>query len=143
MMVHIGSFRFHKSLQEFFAMLRAFGLVAIAGVCLGLHLLTGCSQQANSPAEGTAVETHDHGSVDPKIEESLSQLPADLHELAHAQQTCPVTGEPLGSMGVPAVVEVQGKRVLLCCEHCQEPIQQDPEKYLAKLNPTPEGDHVE
>ena len=49
------------------------------------------------------------------------------------QKVCPVSGEPLGSMGVPVKVTVKDRDVLLCCEGCRSAILDDPDKYLAKL----------
>jgi Cu(I)/Ag(I) efflux system membrane fusion protein len=53
--------------------------------------------------------------------------------LAARQKTCPVTGEPLDSMGGPVRVEVAGRVVFVCCKACEKPLRKDPEKYLAKL----------
>jgi len=39
----------------------------------------------------------------------------------------------LGSMGVPLKVEVNGKKVFLCCEGCRDRLLADPEKYFAIL----------
>ncbi len=54
---------------------------------------------------------------------------------ALAQQTCPVTGKPLGSMGPPPRLEVQGRSLFLCCEGCRAAVEREPGKYLAKLKP--------
>ncbi len=61
--------------------------------------------------------------------------PAD-RELALAQGSCPVTGKPLGSMGVPPRVVVQGRQVFLCCKGCESAIEASPEKYLPRLKPS-------
>lgn len=49
------------------------------------------------------------------------------------QKTCPVTGEPLGSMGPPVPVTVKGQTVYVCCEGCVDTIQADPDQYLTKV----------
>jgi hypothetical protein len=73
---------------------------------------------------------------DAALAEALSHLsPAD-RALVDRQQRCPVTGQPLGSMGVPVRVVVQGRTVFLCCEGCEAELRRDPSRYLAKL-PTP------
>jgi hypothetical protein len=51
------------------------------------------------------------------------------------QGTCPVTGKPLGSMGVPARLEVGGRTVYLCCAGCEDAVRADPAKYLGRLPP--------
>jgi len=68
-----------------------------------------------------------------EYEEELSQLSADDRALAEKQKVCPVSGQPLGSMGKPYKVTVNGQEVFLCCQGCEGEIKRDPEKYLAKL----------
>lgn len=51
--------------------------------------------------------------------------------------TCVVTGEKLGEMGPPVVINYKGTEVRFCCNSCPKKFKADPEKYLAKLkNPT-------
>jgi hypothetical protein len=50
-----------------------------------------------------------------------------------AAELCPVTGKPLGSMGDPVTVTVDGRRFRLCCEGCETPLRRNPAKYLSKL----------
>lgn len=57
---------------------------------------------------------------------------ADAAAIA-AQKTCPVMDEPLGGMGVPGKVDVQGKAVYICCAGCAKKLVAEPEEYLAKL----------
>jgi hypothetical protein len=46
----------------------------------------------------------------------------------------PATGpEPLGSMGKPLRVTVEGREVFLCCGDCEDQLHKDPATYLAKL----------
>lgn len=47
--------------------------------------------------------------------------------------TCVVSGEALGSMGDPVVLNHEGKEVRLCCDSCIEKFNADPAKYLEKL----------
>jgi hypothetical protein len=54
--------------------------------------------------------------------------------LIEKQKLCLVANEPLGSMGTPVKVNVKGRDVFLCCEHCREAVLKDPDKYLAKLD---------
>jgi len=48
------------------------------------------------------------------------------------QKTCPVTDEPLGSMGPPVPVTVKGRTIYVCCQGCVETVERDPDVYLAK-----------
>jgi hypothetical protein len=63
----------------------------------------------------------------------LLKLPPADRELAIRQNICPVTEEPLGSMGVPAKVVVEGKTVFLCCKGCETELRENAKKYLARL----------
>jgi hypothetical protein len=47
-----------------------------------------------------------------------------------AQRTCKVSGEALGSMGVPIKVTRGDRSVFLCCQGCVRRIQSDPDQYF-------------
>jgi len=51
----------------------------------------------------------------------------------YPMKTCPVSGEELGSMGKPVIVEHEGTTVKLCCKSCIEDFNADPEKYTAMV----------
>jgi hypothetical protein len=53
--------------------------------------------------------------------------------LAAKQKICPVTGEPLDSMGGPVRLVVEGRVVFVCCKGCEGPLRKAPAKYLSKL----------
>ena len=61
------------------------------------------------------------------------ELAPEDRPLAERQKLCPVTNNPLGSMGTPARVVVSGQVVFLCCDGCEGALKRDPAKYLAKL----------
>ena len=42
-------------------------------------------------------------------------------------------GEPLGSMGRPVKLVVDGKPVFICCKACERELRSDAKKYLAKI----------
>lgn len=60
----------------------------------------------------------------------LNGLAAADRPRALRQKTCPVTGKALGSMGVPARLEVRGAVVLVCCAGCTSAVETNPERYL-------------
>lgn len=62
-------------------------------------------------------------STDSPIEQAAADYPLT---------TCVVSGEKLGSMGEPVVVEHNGTKVKLCCDQCIDKFNSDPAKY-AKL----------
>ncbi|WP_165223505.1 heavy metal-binding domain-containing protein [Aquisphaera insulae] len=48
---------------------------------------------------------------------------------------CPVSGKPLGSMGPPVSVTIDGQTVPLCCKGCEARLRASPEKYLPGKQP--------
>lgn len=96
----------------------------------------GCSEKAKDApkdAPAPAGEAADMDADTTDVPEGLKGLdPADL-ALVRAQKTCPVSGEPLGSMGAPIRKEVDGKVVFLCCKSCTKKFDADPQKYAAMV----------
>lgn len=62
-----------------------------------------------------------------------SALSTEDQQLVKRQELCPVMDMPLGSMGTPFRMVVEGRTVFLCCEGCAPALRKDPGKYLAKL----------
>ena len=110
---------------------RRFCLLALV---TGAAALAGCATENGSPppAETQAQGDWKQG-LDEDVVASLSELSEADREAALAQKICPVGEQPLGSMGKPPKVTVNGQEVFLCCEGCEEDLRSDPEKYLAKL----------
>jgi hypothetical protein len=103
-------------------------------------VLAGC--QGKPAADGTGdVDSagqagHMEGEVHPYAEAiaaAMGELSEEDRAAAEQQKICPVSMEPLGSMGVPMRVPVAGREVFICCEGCTTPLQEEPEKYLANL----------
>jgi hypothetical protein len=94
-------------------------------------VLVGCSSEPAAPPVA-AVSAED---AEAAITARLDLLSPEDRALAVAQRTCPVSGARIGSMDGIQVVEVNGRRVVLCCEACREPMLSEPDKYLAKLAP--------
>ncbi len=69
-----------------------------------------------------------------EIQKAMAELPEADRKLAIAQATCPVSGEALGTMGMPFKVTVKERDVFLCCDGCKDKIEKDPDAYLAKLD---------
>jgi hypothetical protein len=73
------------------------------------------------------------GSATPTAPVMPSGLSPEDQRLVKRQKVCPVADLPLGSMGAPVRVVIEGRTVFLCCEHCTPALRKNPEKYLAKL----------
>ena len=67
--------------------------------------------------------------------QEVATVPVSELQLASAaiarQKSCPVSGKPLGSMGDPLAVNVQGKIVYVCCAGCTDAIHSNPAQYAA------------
>jgi Cu(I)/Ag(I) efflux system membrane fusion protein len=69
-----------------------------------------------------------------KVRANLAQLSAEDRRLAEEQKYCPIEGDNLlGKMGPPAIVEINGQKVFLCCEGCKNDALADPQRTLAKV----------
>lgn len=54
-----------------------------------------------------------------------------------SQNTCPVRGEPIDFR---VSTEHDGRKIFFCCEDCIEKFNEDPSRYLAKLDQNPESE---
>jgi Cu(I)/Ag(I) efflux system membrane fusion protein len=68
-----------------------------------------------------------------KIAAAMARLsPAD-RKIAQAQRTCPVRNEPLGTMGVPYKLTLNGETLFVCCKACEPDARKDSEETLRKV----------
>jgi Cu(I)/Ag(I) efflux system membrane fusion protein len=75
----------------------------------------------------------DSESPEAKARAALGKLGAEDRRLAEGQKTCPVTNEPLGSMGVPVKVTLNNQPVFLCCKGCETEAKTEAERTLARV----------
>jgi hypothetical protein len=116
----------------------SFGLGVVA-IALPAFLL-GCSAEQQSepaaaiaPAEPLSDESLEREGEQGEIKEALAKLSPEDRALAVKQKNCPVTDEPLGSMGTPIKVAVEGREVFVCCEGCVDELKNNFAKYEEKL----------
>jgi Cu(I)/Ag(I) efflux system membrane fusion protein len=146
--------RFHKRFEM------RFHVSVLSVVAFGLLLmLPGCENPAQEPpttptvgddtvdvpepmtdesvGDDAAGDNADAAAADPSTAENFEAAFASLTEqqrqAVREQATCPVSGEPLGSMGTPKPVEVKDRTVWICCNACRDKLKANPDKYLAKL----------
>lgn len=109
---------------------------------LVFSLLAGCGpndELLEPSTTGGPLQTLDETDTAETIEltedeiETIRQLPEADAELALVQKICPVTDEPLGSMGVPDKLDVKGHDVFICCIGCKRAVDADPDAILAKV----------
>jgi hypothetical protein len=112
------------------------GRLVRALLVLGVTISAGCSNQnqdASQSAGGTETSDAWKAGLDEEVVSALSQLSEADRTAALAQKICPVSDEPLGSMGTPPKVTVDGQDVFICCTGCEEALKSNPDEYLAKL----------
>lgn len=61
--------------------------------------------------------------------------------LISLQATCPVSGQPLGSMGKPPKITIGDKSLFVCCAGCTKKIEASPDQYLTKYY-TAKGEQI-
>lgn len=88
---------------------------------------------AASPAQSSPGETSESDEEQAEINEALAKLSLEDRALAEKQKVCPVTDEPLGSMGTPIKVTVDGREAFVCCEGCVDELKNNFAKYEEKL----------
>ena len=85
--------------------------LVVAGASCLILVAAGCAgggREAAAPVGAAAVSgVSSEGEGSPAV--------------AAAGEVCPVTGDPLGSMGPPVPVTVGGETAYVCCEGCVEP----------------------
>ncbi len=91
---------------------------------------SGGGSAANQAADATRRELD---SPSPAELKNIAKLAPEDQDLAIAQRLCPVTGEPLGSMGVPLKVELAGTKVFLCCKACVKRAEANVTKVLEAI----------
>jgi Cu(I)/Ag(I) efflux system membrane fusion protein len=102
-------------------------------------MLVGCGKKAAQQAAPAGNQAANE-SQEANITVALNELSPDDRLLAVKQKFCPVSGMALGAMGKPEKVEVKGQAVFLCCDGCRQPLIDEPDKYLAKLNAPAEAE---
>lgn len=88
------------------------------------------AKSGTSSARSTAKKPGKHSDAELA---QIGKLPPEDREMAIAQAVCPVTDEPLGSMGPPVKVIVEGEPIFLCCKGCERDVRENPEEMLAKV----------
>jgi len=83
---------------------------------------------ATSPA---VLAQHGHG--DDRAVPAASQSAERIGD-PYPLETCPVSGEKLGTMGDPVVKVYDGREVRFCCEKCVPKFEAKQAEYLAKID---------
>ena len=117
----------------------ALGMVA----CLSLAAAVVADDKPGSADAKHHDHEHDAATMEKKIAESLTELPAADRKLAQAQRFCAMMEySRLGAMGTPVKVMVDGKPVFVCCESCVEEAVKGGEDTLIKAKALTESSAV-
>lgn len=107
---------------------------AAASAYFGASGSDSASQAESSASTSTTrAASKKEGSFSAAQLEQIKKLSPEDQKLALKQKSCPVTGEPLGSMGTPIKVIVAGQPVFLCCAGCEMEAQQNADETLKKV----------
>src|SRR5262249_19352138 len=98
-------------------------------------LVVGCSKRPDAPPAKTdaAQAPAPKAGDDAKIKTELAKLSDTDRPLAESQKFCPVQKKPLGWMGKPARIELEGQPVFLCCSGCEDDARANPKKTLDQV----------
>jgi entry exclusion lipoprotein TrbK len=124
---------------------RLCSVTALGAIVAAAAVVSGCSesQPPQEPAASSTVErvaSMEDNVQNAEIEKELEKLSPEDRKLVLAQKICPVSGEPLGSMGPPLKVTVDGKSFFICCEGCREEAEKNFAEHLAKVQTSTDAD---
>lgn len=87
------------------------------------------TQSGNASA---AMESHPAKPAEAQ-RENIAKLSPDDQQAATKQAVCPISGDPLGAMGMPVKIDLDGHPVFLCCEDCRADAVKQKDQVLKKL----------
>jgi YHS domain-containing protein len=107
---------------------RSFPTLAVVGL-VATALLAGCGQTSyHHSHDHDHAHDHDHDHV------TVATPAPGPASAPYMLETCPVSGEKLGSMGEPVVYSHEGRELRFCCDGCISPFEKDPAQYLEKVD---------
>ena len=132
-------------------MLRKLAVLLVLPAALAATLI-GCGGGANPTTEtkkNSAAKdpiaakdaAKDAGAAKPAGEKEAEEDTSGLklldeadRKLAEQQRVCPISGSLLGSMDKPYKMKVKDRVIFLCCEHCKDAVNKDPDGTLKKVD---------
>jgi Cu(I)/Ag(I) efflux system membrane fusion protein len=94
---------------------------------------TAAPSATNDNAQPRLNSTQSSANLSSDDLKNIEKLAPGDREMALIQRLCPVSGEPLGSMGVPRKMSIKGQTIFLCCSGCDSEVNKEPDKYLKKV----------
>lgn len=94
----------------------------------------GSGGSKSAPAPST-VRPSTPDDTEATIDANLAKLSIEDRTLAQKQKTCPVlTTSRLGSMGVPIMLTIEGRKVFICCAACKSDALEKPQQTRATVD---------
>lgn len=109
--------------------LMTLSVLSVAMLWVSGSLGCGGEEAAEKPADMPAVDESTSA-----IEKALASLSAEDRELVVMMEDCPVSGQPLGSMGTPIKITKDGRSLFICCEGCREEAEKKFDDLIAKID---------
>lgn len=107
--------------------------VAVAIIASGCNEVKPSTAPPGGPTQAPPGEPTKSGDASDALA-NLNKLSKEDRQMAVAQKNCPVTDEPLGSMGVPIKLMVNDQPVFICCKSCEKTAKKDADKTLEKVS---------
>ncbi|MCH1494173.1 MAG: hypothetical protein L7U72_03000 [Rubripirellula sp.] len=85
-------------------------------------------------AIASQAERFDVGDAVEKLPDGVHRVKEEDRQLIAAQKICPVMEEPLDAMGGPYKVNLNGKKIYICCPGCANSLRREPEEYVGFLH---------
>lgn len=93
-----------------------------------------CCEECVAKAVQGGKETLAKAKMLTKVSAAMAKMPAKERAAAESQKYCAIaTKNPLGSMGTPVMLELEGKPVFLCCKGCVAKARANPTATLAAV----------
>lgn len=92
-----------------------------------LALSMGCARDRDARSLFSSPVTFNRDRVATRTE----PMPSIAEKKVVQHKLCPVTGEPLDSMGGSIPVVANDQTIFVCCQGCVKSVKQDPAKHLA------------
>lgn len=112
---------------------------ALFVLLISFSMMTGCAKDRVSTSACCGSSTTFSQNYSPNQESSLDVYRPVANDDSTASpsgnvvqnKVCPVTGEPVDTMGGAIPVLANGYEISVCCQGCVSSVQKDPAKFLA------------
>jgi len=112
--------------------MRKWTIISAGLVATAILIIAGCSAEQKPQQQAPAAATQ-------KADSATSVAAATKTTAEYPIDWCVVSGEKLGEMGPPVTYTYQGRTIKFCCKMCIRQFEQNPARYLARLDSAAAG----